>query len=82
MRQNITPRLLTRAEAAAYCGIGIATFEAHCPVEPIALGRSKRLERFDREALNTWIDQLANGLAGRGKDWLAEMDGQNDRYSS
>ncbi len=81
MRQDIMPRLLTKAEAAAYCGIGTATFEAHCPVRPIALGQSKRLERFDRVALNKWIDRLADDDDAVSRDWLAEMDDQNDGCS-
>ena len=81
MRRNIVPRLLTKAEAAAYCGVGVATFETHCPVRPIALGQSKQLERFDRVALNKWIDRLTDGDDVVSRDWLAEMDGQNDGRS-
>jgi hypothetical protein len=81
MRQKITPRLLTKAEAASYCGLGTATFENQCPVRPIALGHSKRLMRFDREALNAWIDELASGIMNKDNDWLAKMDDQNDRCS-
>ncbi len=74
MRQNIAPRLFTKAEAAAYCGVSSATFVAKCPVLPIAFGHSKRLDRFDREALNKWIDLLGVAKDGEPKDWLTEMD--------
>jgi hypothetical protein len=80
-RERMQPRLLTKAEAAAYCGLGVATFEAHCPVRPIAMGESKRLERFDRVALNRWIDRLTNGDDVVSRDWLAEMDNHNDGRS-
>ncbi len=73
---NIVPRLLTRQEAAAYCGVSIPTFEGICPIKAIALGNGKRLERFDRVLLDGWIDSLAlNGREMR-KDWLAELEKQ------
>lgn len=52
-------RLLTRAQAAAYCALSVPTFETICPVRPVALGAGKRLERYDVEALNEWIDRLS-----------------------
>ena len=72
----IIPRLLTRQEAAAYCGISVPTFEAICPVRAIALGDGKRLERFDRASLDRWIDRLALDGPKLGKDWLAEFEKQ------
>ncbi|MEJ0052470.1 MAG: hypothetical protein WDN02_14895 [Methylovirgula sp.] len=81
LRRESLPRLLSKTEAAAYCGVGAATFTAHCPVRPVALGPSKRLERFDRTALNEWIDRLAGGDDVESRDWLAEMDGHNDGRS-
>ncbi len=52
------PRLLTRQQAAAYCGMSLPTFEATCPVIAISMGNSKRLERYDIKALDGWIDRL------------------------
>jgi hypothetical protein len=57
-RTLITPRLMTRQQAASYCGISVATFSANCPVAPVALGEGKRLERYDVRALDAWIDNL------------------------
>ena len=57
-RAPIAPRLLTRQQAAAYCGVSVATFSANCPVAPLALGKGKRLERYDVHALDAWIDSL------------------------
>lgn len=73
---NIVPRLLTRQEAAAYCGVSVPTFDGVCPVKAIALGNGKRLERFDRISLDGWIDSLALKCREIGKDWLAELDKQ------
>jgi hypothetical protein len=52
-------RLLTRAEAAAYCGVSAGAFDSICPVRPIALGSDRRLERYDIQSLDQWIDRLS-----------------------
>ncbi len=69
-------RLLTRAEAAAYCGVSLTTFASICPVRPLALGPDKRLERYDVIALDQWIDRLSASETGSTKtkeDRLAEF---------
>jgi hypothetical protein len=71
-------RLLTKAEAAAYCGVSVTAFQTLCPVRPIALGNDKRLERFDVVALNQWIDSLKTDATKRGFDWLESMDANDD----
>jgi hypothetical protein len=73
---GIVPRLLTRQEAAAYCGVSVPTFDGICPVKAIALGNGKRLERFDRISLDRWINSLAPDGPGMSKDWLAELEKQ------
>ena len=78
---RILPRLLTREQAAAYCGVSMATLTALCPVKPIALGNSKRLERYDVRHLDEWIDTLREDGAKYGRDWLAALDGQDDNCS-
>ena len=75
---GITPRLLTRKQAAAYCGVSVPTFTVLCPVRAIALGSGKRLERYDLRSLDGWIDTLGSGGASYGKDWLATLDGEHD----
>jgi hypothetical protein len=70
----IAPRLLTRQQAAAYCGVSIPTFDGICPIKPVALGGAKRLERFDRISLDRWINSLAGAQPAISKDWLAELD--------
>jgi hypothetical protein len=74
-------RLLTRAQAAAYCGVSVATFSTLCPVRPIALGGRKRLERFDVASLDRWIDEMNCDGASCRRDWLAAMDAGHDRNS-
>jgi hypothetical protein len=75
---GIAPRLLTRRQAAAYCGVSLPTFMGICPVRPIALGTSKRLERYDLRALEQWIDTLSGDKASCGRDWLATLDAKDD----
>jgi hypothetical protein len=71
---TVVPRLLTRQQAAAYCGVSVSTFSGICPVKAVALGTSKRLERFDRMSLDGWISSLAGGEVPVSKDWLAELE--------
>jgi hypothetical protein len=74
------PRLLTREQAAAYCGVSVATLVNVCPVKPIALGDSKRLERYDVQSLDAWIDGFRSDLARSGEDWLAALDRNDDSH--
>jgi hypothetical protein len=75
---GIVPRLLTREQAAAYCGVSLPTFMGICPVRPIALGAGKRLERYDLRALEQWIDTFSGDKASCGRDWLAALDAKDD----
>jgi hypothetical protein len=72
-KPTIIPRLLTRRQAAAYCGVSVPTFDGICPIKAVALGTGKRLERFDRISLDRWISSLAAGQLPVSKDWLAEL---------
>lgn len=70
----IAPRLLTRDQAAAYCSVSQPTFEACCPVRPVSLGGSKRLDRYDVRDLDAWIDGLRAGPVEKtAEDWLATL---------
>lgn len=79
--RGVFPRLLTRQQAAAYCGVSVSTFVGACPVKPIALGHGKRLERFDRLFLDKWIDSLSSAVP-LGKNWLAELENSDDCSSN
>lgn len=70
----VMPRLLTRVQAAAYCGVSAPTFNANCPVQPVSVGHGKRLERFDVRALDRWIDALATQGSQPDTDWLSRWD--------
>jgi hypothetical protein len=73
-KSTIIPRLLTRQQAAAYCGVSVPTFESICPIKAVALGTGKRLERFDRISLDRWINSLTTSQLPNSKDWLAELE--------
>lgn len=71
-RPKVEPRLLSQAEAAAYCGIGVELLKAECPVIPIKI-RSRVL--YDRQALDRWIDARAVTTPESGqKHWLGQLD--------
>jgi hypothetical protein len=76
-RAHISPRLLNKGQAAAYCGISASIFAAVCPVRAIALGAGARLQRYDVRNLDAWIDSLSSGGTTAPRDWLSEMD-KND----
>ena len=47
-------RLLSKVDAAHYCGLPIKLFEKVCPVLPLDMGRAER--RWDVQDLDRWID--------------------------
>lgn len=55
-RASLTPRLLTKAQAAEYIAVSYSAFEGVCDVRAVSLGDDKRLLRWDRMALDAWID--------------------------
>jgi hypothetical protein len=60
---NDNRRLLTKSQAATYCGLSVATFDVVCPVRPIALGEGARMRRYDVQKIDKWVD----GLQGDGQ---------------
>ena len=73
-RSLITPRLLTCPQAAVYCGLSAAAFNACCPVPAVSLGADRRLLRYDLHQLDAWIDKMGGKQFSGSKDWLAELD--------
>lgn len=63
------PRLLSREQAAAYCGMSPPSFNEHVKVKPLSFGR-RRL--YDRRDLDAWIDSRRETRTG--VDWLAAYD--------
>jgi hypothetical protein len=75
---NLTPRLLSREEAAHYCGVCATTFTARVFPHVAAVRIGSRL-LWDMRALDQWIDTLAGGAAlPLQTDWLARLD-EDDR---
>lgn len=70
--RNLQPRLLSRKDAAAYCGMCPASFDRVCTVTPINVGLKHPL--YDRHKLDRWIDTLEGNLPVK-RDWLAAFDG-------
>jgi len=69
----IQPRLLTKAEAARYCRLGLARFTARCPVQAIEIDDNKRV--YDRQELDGWIDSLKKGNADTEDEILSKLGG-------
>ena len=67
------PRLLTKQQAADYCGVTVATFDAYrrrgIVPPPVANTR-----RWDRRAIDARLDKLSglNTKSSALDDWLAE----------
>ena len=57
-RRDPEPRLLNQRQAAAYCGLCVSNFVKACPVPPVNV--LARIPRYDRHALDRWIDSLDN----------------------
>src|SRR3954464_11382473 len=79
--RGMTPRLLSRDAAAAYCGVTAETFETHVRphVQPVEIG-ARRL--WDVRALDSWLD-VRPGLADALRpveDWLTEL-GDGDTHA-
>jgi hypothetical protein len=64
----MTPRLLTRPQAAAYLGISEVLFDTRVAttVPAVPLGDSTLGIRYDRRDLDTWADQQPREVPGRG----------------
>ncbi len=70
-RRDPDPRLLTQQQAAAYCGLCVANFKRACPVPKILL--CDRIPRYDRAALDRWIDSLDNSRSMNSTGKLERM---------
>ncbi len=55
---GIAPRLLTREQAAAYCGVGVTTFTAWVR-RGIIPGPLPATHRWDRKAIDAALDVLS-----------------------
>lgn len=82
-RQVIEPRLLTPKQAALYLGCTDARVLSTIPVKPIALGNGGpgRGKRYDRKALDQWIDRFSEPTHGTQADADAELEAWRRRRS-
>jgi predicted DNA-binding transcriptional regulator AlpA len=76
---GMTPRLLSRNEAATYCGMSPDEFGRRIAtkVRPLDLGMRKLL--WDRKALDRWLDELS-GLVQPVRpfdEWLKRLPGDD-----
>jgi hypothetical protein len=55
--------------AAAYCGVSVNHFLAHCPVPPFD-GFGERAKRWDRHAIDAWLD---GGVSGGNMPTIEEL---------
>jgi hypothetical protein len=79
-RFQVFPRLLTKVQAASYCGMGIESFALNCSVKAIRVRSGARGLRWDIQDLDKWIDRLKENSSTDSEenvDWLAKIDGQN-----
>jgi len=76
----VQPRLLLKQQAAAYCGVCPSVFEKACPVQPIQL--LDRIPRWDRFALDAWIDGLTKSPVIDEFDLGGAWDARNRRASA
>lgn len=76
-----TRRMLTKIEAASYCGFNSGEgFDASVPVRPVKIG-NKVL--YDQKALDAWLDQLGNSQPQRkGFAERSGNEGTRDRHSA
>lgn len=71
--KTVDPRLLTKAQAAAYCQMSPANFDRLCSVKPLRF--SERLVLFDVADIDAWIDRLKSPSSTlAATDWLDRMD--------
>lgn len=68
VRTGITPRLLSRDDAAAYCGVTVSTFDEWRRAEWIP-GPMPGTKRWDRKALDIALDRLSNIAAPSEETW-------------
>jgi len=67
----VNRRMLSAREAAEYCGVPARRFAAVCDVEPVEIAGG--LVRYDRHALDRWLDALSAEDADADDEILARL---------
>ena len=52
-------RMLKLKEAAVYCDLPMSRFRALCSIQPVLF--AERIERWDRQDLDDWLDSFKSG---------------------
>jgi hypothetical protein len=65
-------RLLTKAEAAHYCGLSTKKFESQCPVAPLEMADGNML--WDVHDLDRWIETLKNDVGDDASAIVARLE--------
>ena len=73
VRAAIAPRMLSKEQAAKYCGMTPASFMAHCPLPSVSLGPDVRLNRWDVRRLDEWLDSLSGANAPLTRPTMVEL---------
>lgn len=66
----VTPRLMTAAQAARYLGCESTAVLANIPIKPVKLAErgSGCQPKFDRAALDAWLDRLSGLSLAMARD--------------
>ena len=67
------PAALNQQMAAAYCGLSVATFTAHCPVKPVVITSSKAGKRYLRIRLDEWLLSLEDGNSSPERTGMGQL---------
>lgn len=67
-RRKPAPRLLSAVQAAAYCGVSVATFEQWTPVQPLRPAPAPKRKLWDIKALDAWLDRESGLESTRSHD--------------
>jgi hypothetical protein len=69
----MVPRLLTKVEAAAYCGLTVRQFSRHVS-KHVTARRFGQAKLWDIKALDAWLDKLYGAEGDDGIDFLKTLD--------
>lgn len=71
---KLPKRLLSRVEAASYCGMSVESFSNNCNVRPIRVRSGQRGLRYDLHDLNDWIDSKKSERGEMGTDSISLLE--------
>jgi len=66
-------RMLTKQEAAIYCGVALTRFDAHCSCSPVAVPGGHKM--YDIKDLDRWLDSLKAPGADSDESILGRLPG-------